>query len=619
MLLLILGVVLGAVVTFIAPPTVPQQFRSSITDNAIRGIGLLIVIFRTLLTSFVIVPDGHLGQLFRNYGGGSLREGRIVAIDGENGPQAEILAPGFHFRWLVNAIYTIDTNSTEVSIPADKVGVLIARDGVPLRPGQAFADPFPVDMGYRMLDTVTFMRNGGQRGPQLTVLTPGKYRLNRYFWDYSERPATELEAGFVGVVRSNVHADVDFGSLRASKPATCDVLVNKDASVERLEAPIVPVGCTGFWDKPLQPGKYYFNPDAFAVKKIDTRAQLWTLAGGYKRANISLTVDTKGNVTQTQSETNVPEDGANLDRAIVVKVEGWDVPLELRVVAQVSPREAACLVANFGGLPELERRVLTPSIRAIAHDVVGSSLEVTEPRLDEAGKPVLGADGKLDFISIIRPIKVLDLINQRRLIEGEIERRLRLDAMKSCITVREVHLGEPAIPPQLLVTARREQLAAQFANAFIREKLAQEKRADLERVKASADQQPVLVAADIEVQRSSEFRQAQLNAGVGERDKLAAIAEGTLKQMDVPGIEATMRLRQFELALDRFFRFADSQPDVIAAALVNAQELVPERVTTIRPVPQGSESVMAAILDDVFGQSSQLASASQLTRPDPRR
>jgi SPFH domain / Band 7 family len=619
MLWLILGVVLGAVATFIAPPTIPRQFRSSITDNAIRGVGLLIVIFSTLLTSFVIVPDGHLGLLFRNYGGGSLREGRIVAVDGENGPQAEILAPGFHFRWLVNAIYTIDTNSTEVSIPADKVGVLIARDGAPLRPGQAFADPFPFDMGYRMLDAVTFMRNGGQRGPQLTVLTPGKYRLNRYLWDYSERPATELEAGFVGVVRSNVHADVDFGTLRASKLDTCDVLVNKDASIERLEAPIVPVGCTGFWDKPLQPGKYYFNPDAFAVKKIDTRAQLWTLAGGHKRAHISLTVDTKGNVTQTQSESNVPEDGANVDRAIVVKVEGWDVPLELRVVAQVSPNQAACVVANFGGLRELEQRVLAPLIRAIAHDVAGSRLEVTEPRLDETSKPVLRTDGKLDFVSIIRPIKVLDLINQRRLIEGQIERRLRLEAMKSCITVWEVHLGEPAIPPQLLVAARREQLAAQFANAFILEKVAQEKRADLERVKANADQQPALIAADIEVQRSSKLRQAQLNVGVGERNKLAAIAEGELKQMDVLGIEATVRLRQFELALDRISGFADSHPDVIAAALVNAHKFVPERVTTIRPVPQERESQMAAILDDVFGQSSQVAPASQPTPSDPRR
>jgi len=604
---LFFGVVLGAIVAFVVPPTVPRQFRSLVTDNMIRGIGVLIVLFSALSTSFVSVPDGHLGQLFRVYGGTSLREGKIVAVNGENGPQAEILTPGFHFWWLVNVIYTVDTSPTEISIPSDKVGVLIARDGAPLRPGQAFADPFPVELGFRMLDAVTFLKNGGQRGPQLTVLTPGKYRLNRYLWDYAERPAKELEAGFVGVVKSNVHADVDFGTLRATKPETCDVLIDKDASIQRLEAPIVPVGCIGVWNKSLQPGKYYFNPDAFAVKEIDTRAQVWTYAGGYKRANISLTVDAKGDIVQTRTETDIPENRENADRAIFVKMEGWDVPLELRVVAQVSPTEAACVVASVGGLKEVEERVLTPSIRAIARDVAGGSFEVTEPKVDETGKPVLSADGKPIFITVNRPTKVLDLINQRPLIEGEIERRFRPEGLKSCVTIREVRLGEPAIPPELLVAVRREQLATQLAKAFIQEKQAQAKRVDSEKAKATADQQPTLVAAEIEVQRSNQLKQAQLNTGVGERDKLSAIAEGQRKQMEVLGVEATVRLRQFELALDRIFGFADSHPNVITSALSNAHKFVPERVTTIGGGVQAGQSLMgaAAILGDFLGQSSQ--------------
>jgi len=126
----------------------------------------------------------------------------------------------------------------------------------------------------------------------------------------------------------------------------------------------------------------------------------------------------------------------------------------------------------------------------------------------------------------------------------------------------------------------------------------------------------VVNSADVQVQRSSELRQAQLNAGIGERDELAAIAERELKQMDVLGTETTLRLRQFELAL-RIFRFSDSQPDVIAPAFVNTHKFVPERLTTIRPAPEGSECLMAAILDDVFGQSSQVATAPQPTRPEP--
>lgn len=94
-----------------------------------------------------------------------------------------------------------------------------------------------------------------------------------------------------------------------------------------------------------------------------------------------------------------------------------------------------------------------------------------------------------------------------------------------------------------------------------------------------------------------------------ERDKLSAIAEGQRKQMDVLGVEATVRLRQFELALDRIFGFSDSHPNVITSALSNAHKFVPERGTTIGGGVQDAESLMgaAAILGDFVNQGSQAA------------
>ena len=68
----------------------------------------------------------------------------------ENGPQARILSPGFHFEPLINLLYTIDLSHPEISVPQGKVGVLTARDGAPLRSGQVFADPFPTDVGGNM-------------------------------------------------------------------------------------------------------------------------------------------------------------------------------------------------------------------------------------------------------------------------------------------------------------------------------------------------------------------------------------------------------------------------------------------------------------------------------------
>ena len=612
MLAFLLGVVLGIIVAFLGPSLLPQQFRNGFVDSALRIVGVLAILFAVASTSFVRVPDGYLGQLFRVYGGGSLTEGHILAVQGENGPQAKILTPGFHPWFLVNVLYDVDTNKPEVSIPKGKVGILTAKDGVPLRPGQAFADPFPAKFGNQMLDAEVFLLNGGQRGPQLSILTPGKYRLNRYLWDITEVDAREVKAGFVGVIKSNVHAEIDLGTLKADKPSKCDPLTfGKPDEKGRLDAPVVPVGCVGVWDKSLQPGQYYFNPEAFALTEIDTRAQVWTYAGGYRRANISLTVDAKGDIVQNRTEVEVAKDKDNADVAVFVKMEGWDVPLELRVVAQVSPSEASCVVAGVGTLRQVEDRVLTPSIRAITRDVAGGSYEITEAKVDENGKPILDKDGKPIFITVNRPTKVLDLINQRPLIEGEIERRIRPEAQKSCVTIREVRLGEPAIPPELLVAVRREQLATQLARAFIQERAAQEKRVDSEKAKATADQQSKLVESEINVQRSVQNAQAARNEGQGERDKLSLISEGQQKQVGVLGPELTVKLRQFELMLDTIAKFANAHPEVFTAALTNAQKFVPNV-----QVGAGGDGV-AGMLMAILGQNLAGAPTPGAATPSP--
>ena len=599
MVTLLIGLALGMAVAVIGPALVPQQLRGALLDSALRVIGLATVVLSIASTSFVHVPDGRLGQLFRVYGGGPLTEGRIIAVRGENGPQARILSPGFHFWLLVNVLYEVDASPQEVSIPKGRVGLLTAKDGAPLRPGQAFADPFPPNLASKMLDAEAFLLNGGQRGPQLSVLTPGRYRLNRYLWDITEVDAKEVKAGLVGVVKSNVHADVDFGTLKADKPAKCDLVAPaRPDDKDKLDAPIVPVGCIGVWDKSLQPGQYYFNPDAFTVTEVDTRAQVWTYGGGYRRAQISLTVDAKGEIVQNRTEVEVPQEKDHADKAVFVKMEGWDVPLELRVVAQVVPADASCVVAGVGSLKQVEDRVLTPSIRAITRDVAGGSYEITEARVDENGRPILDKDGKPIFVTVNRPTKVLDLINQRPLIEGEIERRVRTEAHKSCVTIRGVRLGEPAIPPELLVAVRREQLATQLARAFVQEKAAQEKRIDSEKAKATADQQSKLVEAEINVQRSVQNAQAARNEGQGERDKLSLISEGQQKQVSVLGPDATVKLRQFELTLDTVARFANAHPEVLTAALSNAQKFVPNV-----QVGAGGGDGVSGMLMAILGQS----------------
>jgi hypothetical protein len=606
---LLFYLVLGVAFLSIVPSLLPPQFRSSFVDNTIRGIGVLLIVFGVFSTSYVYVPDHHLAQIFRVYGGGPLSGGRIIAANGENGAQARIFTPGFHPEFLLNVFYTVDTVPMETVIEDGNIGVLNAKDGDPLRLGQAFADPFPPELGNTMLDAEVFLKNKGQRGPQLTVLAPGTYRLNSYLWDVKIVPAKEVQAGFVGVVKSNVWSSVDLGTLKSERPTNCDTIKGADeaaSDLKRLAAAQVPVGCTGIWNQPLKPGRYYFNPGAYVVTDFDTRGQVLTYAGGYTRATISLTVNAAGDIEQKRTEERVPENPDNADKAVFVKMEGWDVPLELRVIAQVSPEQAPCVVAGLGELKQVEDRVITPSIRAIVRDVAGGTYTVTEAKLDKDGKQIL-EDGRPVIVTINRPTKVLDLINQRPLIEKEVENRIRPEAEKSCVTIREVRLGEPAIPPELLVAVRREQLATQLSLAFIQEKMAQDQRITSEKAKKTADQQGTLVTAEIGVQASLQNAEAAKNQGQGERDKLEAIAAGQKAQMEVLGVEATVNLRKFELTVSALKDFFDRNPEVLTAALSNAQKFVPQ-VTV-----GGSDGGLVGSLQALLGQS-----LSKSVSPDQR-
>src|SRR6516164_6402547 len=230
---------------------------------SLRIVFVVIALICLAATSYVHVDSDEIAVLNKIYGTTSLPGEHIVATNGEKGPQAEILTPGWHPWFLVNVIYQVE-NKKVVSIPSGKYGFLNAKDGVPLRPEQYLADAFPADHKLDMLDAEYFLTHGGQRGPQTTILTPGTYRLNTYLWDVVIKDATDIAEGSVGVVKSNVIAAVNFGNMVAKKPGSCPQMrVSTNSSGEAvssnqkedegvLTAILVPVGCIGVWERALQ-------------------------------------------------------------------------------------------------------------------------------------------------------------------------------------------------------------------------------------------------------------------------------------------------------------------------------------------------------------------------------
>lgn len=104
---------------------------------------------------------------------GSLTAGRIIALDGEAGFQADLLRGGLH-GWYFPWQYRIHTQPL-VMVAEGKVGYLYARDGEPLPPTQTLGR---VAACNHFQDARAFLTGGGQRGRQRLILREGVFAVN---------------------------------------------------------------------------------------------------------------------------------------------------------------------------------------------------------------------------------------------------------------------------------------------------------------------------------------------------------------------------------------------------------------------------------------------------------
>jgi len=287
-------------------------------------------------------------------------------------------------------------------------------------------------------------------------------------------------------------------------------------------------------------------------------------------------VDQQGNIRQTERSArhDVPKNAA--DRAVFVKIEGWDIPLDLRALVQVAPENAPVLVGSVGGIAEIEDRILTPAIRSIVRNVAGSAINV--PVRDKNGVPVVPRR----YTS--RPTRVLDLIEHRDLLEDNIEALIKTEGRKAGVEIKEIRLGEPSIPPELLISRLRVQLADQLGKAYERETAAQDKRIKTEQARATADEQPRLVAAQIAVKVARQREEERAALGSAERKYLEALAKGQSAQADVLGKDRVAMLQ----ALEKVLATLENRPELVSLV----SRLVPHTVVS----GDGGLSGAAAIL-----------------------
>lgn len=139
---------------------------------AIVGYAVGGILFLILLSGIRFIPNNRIGIIEKRFAGkGSVKSG-LIALNGEAGYQPRILRGGLHY--LMPIQYVVHTMPL-VTISQGKVGYVFARDGKQLDPAQVLASNATVT---DFQDVESFLKNGGQRGPQRRILREGTYAFN---------------------------------------------------------------------------------------------------------------------------------------------------------------------------------------------------------------------------------------------------------------------------------------------------------------------------------------------------------------------------------------------------------------------------------------------------------
>src|SRR5437016_8423647 len=190
----------------------------------------------------------------------------FIKQGGVKGIQLRTLPPGL---WPIHPyLFRVSVGKTTV-IPQGKVGIVTAADGAPLDPGRLLGKAITGHLNFQNAEL--FVASGGQRGPQVDILTPGTYRILTQsvpleggsdvkpgLFTIRLYDATVINENQIGLVEALDGSPLNPGDYVAESVAGHD---NFQDGHEFIDGK----GQRGPQKDILLPGTYYINPLLFKV------------------------------------------------------------------------------------------------------------------------------------------------------------------------------------------------------------------------------------------------------------------------------------------------------------------------------------------------------------------
>src|SRR5213593_2723428 len=481
----------------------------------------------------------------------------FIKQGGVKGIQLRTLPPGL---WPIHPyLFRVSVGKTTV-IPQGKVGIVTAADGDPLDAGRLLAKAIEGHLNFQNAEL--FVSAGGQRGPQVDILTPGTYRILSQstpleggteakpgLFTVRLYDATVISENQIGLVEALDGAPLNPGDYVAESVAGHD---NFQDGHEFIDGK----GQRGPQKDILLPGTYYINPLLFKViletaKEIKPGEVAVIVSNTGKDPSDDIRRQMAAKVRERmerEEKEQAAQSAKHLDQAdaeeIKTELMSGD-PADRRL--DEGAHEAYVVPEGYRGIQET---VVGPgryyvNTLAITPIVIPTTNQTVEWTAGESGNTfdpfeVISKDGftmQLEVRVVFRvkpedaPFMVAKIGGIDRLIQNVMhplidsifrnqasessamaylqnrheeqeraEAKVRAQLLKYHVDVVNVLICHIHLPEELMKTQTEKILAEQRQNMYNAQREAEEKRIQLERTKSQADNQKDLMGATVGVE-----------------------------------------------------------------------------------------------------------------------
>jgi len=477
----------------------------------IVGLGLILIFLPKIgwIAGLIVISEKEVGIITKKFSAKSLPPGRLIALNGEAGLQADTLPPGWHFGyfpWQYNV-----QKCPLVIIPQDEIGLIVANDGASIPPNRILGKVAESD---NFQNARQFLTNGGEKGRQLAVLTTGTYRINTaLFTVITSASATThgmspnqlkvyaIQSERVGIVSTKDGMPIEEGEIAGP-------IITGHENFQNAQTFINAGGRRGLQEQVMLSGSWNLNPWFVAVEQV----QMTEVPIGYVGVVISYVGKFHDDVSgESFTHGQLVNKG---DKGVWIQsLETGKHPLNTKIM-KVELVPTTNIVLNFTSRFQGEHGYdssLT-ALKLLSFDGFSFELEVFQiihvgamdaPKvisrlgsmqnlIDQVLRPIVGNY----FRNSAQEYTILDFLTARSERQAEAAEYVRQALRTYDVQGVDTLIGLISPPVQLMQTLTDRKIAEEQEKTYVTQRMAEIQRQELVRSTALANIQKEVVTAE---------------------------------------------------------------------------------------------------------------------------